>query len=460
MIDGCPRTPAALIVAFALVVPPAAAAPPTVVSITPEHGAANVDPALAELRVEFDQDMAGGFSWTGGGPTFPEVIGRPRWVTPRSCVLSVRLQSNHEYRIGLNSPSHHNFRSQAGEALAPYPLWFRTAAAPGDEVSPEIRAAARPVRGEENRESVETLRRAIDERYSYRDRLGLDWDALFEAHGEALLNADTPYRFAAVAGRLLAAAEDVHVGVEVGGSPMPGYQRVYEPNYNIPAVGRRLRGLKQWSNDVLSGWLDDEVGYLCIATWQRDREASVRPAFDALRELIDARAIIIDVRPNGGGDEMLAQEFAGCFVDEPVVYARHVNREPAAPGGFSRSYDRVLRPNPQRARYRGRVVVLMGPGNLSSAEAFLLMMRQVEGSTLLGMRSGGSSGRPRPVTLPNGVVVRLSSWKAMAADGTAFEGVGIEPDVEFDVEPGALRGGDPTIGRALEWLDQAAPGAP
>ena len=59
----------------------AAAAPPQVVKTVPENNAQNVDPALSEIRVTFDQDMnPGGYSWVGGGPMFPKTRGRPRWV--------------------------------------------------------------------------------------------------------------------------------------------------------------------------------------------------------------------------------------------------------------------------------------------------------------------------------------------------------------------------------------------
>ena len=40
---------------------------PQVVEAVPDHGDWNVDPAVAELRLVFDQDMGKGASWVGGG---------------------------------------------------------------------------------------------------------------------------------------------------------------------------------------------------------------------------------------------------------------------------------------------------------------------------------------------------------------------------------------------------------
>ena len=51
----------------------AAQGAPQIVSTSPARGASDVDPALKEITVTFDQDMEEGMSWTGGGPEFPQI---------------------------------------------------------------------------------------------------------------------------------------------------------------------------------------------------------------------------------------------------------------------------------------------------------------------------------------------------------------------------------------------------
>lgn len=71
--------------------------------------------------------MDGGFSWTGGGLEYPETTGTPAWSADRrTCTLPVRLRPNHSYRLGLNSPSHRNFKSADGVALEPVVWTFAT----------------------------------------------------------------------------------------------------------------------------------------------------------------------------------------------------------------------------------------------------------------------------------------------------------------------------------------------
>ncbi len=106
---------------------------PRIVSISPGIGATNVDPATTEIRVTFDQDMGGGFSWTGGGEKYPKTTGKPRWVDKRTCVLPVALERARFYRVGINSKSYKNFRSASGIPVKDTVLYFATEGVPASE---------------------------------------------------------------------------------------------------------------------------------------------------------------------------------------------------------------------------------------------------------------------------------------------------------------------------------------
>ena len=61
--------------------------------------------------------MSEGMSWTGGGPEYPPSPDgqKAQWRGKRTCVLPVKLESGHHYRVGINSQSYRNFCSVAGE---------------------------------------------------------------------------------------------------------------------------------------------------------------------------------------------------------------------------------------------------------------------------------------------------------------------------------------------------------
>jgi hypothetical protein len=422
------------------------AVPPKVVEIVPENGAQNVDPKLSQIRVVFDQDMnTRGFSVCGGGPKFPKLIGKPRWLNRRTLVMRVALLTNHEYQFSINCPSAQNFRSARGEAVVPYPVRFRTGSGKGSGPVKALTLA-------ENEAAIEQLHRAIDEKYSYKDIRKVDWDRLFREKGDALRRAESPERFATVAGELLANAKDKHIWLYVGEQRFGSYVNPVRPNVNFAKLKDLVPRWQKRSAAVYTGQFPDGIGYIYIESWGADNTEALEQTYVAIWEFSGAPGLVVDVRMNGGGSEPLAQDFAGCFVDKPKLYAQHVYRAANEPGGFTQPHNRMLQPNKRRPKYRGKVAVLMGPVNMSSCEAFLLMMKQVPGCKLIGATSQGSSGNPKPTELGNGVTAYLPSWKAMRPDGACFEGEGIRPDVHVAVTQSQLASRDPVLEAALTLL--------
>ena len=338
----------------------APAAPPKVIETVPRNGDLNVDPALQEMRFVFDQDMSrGGYSICGGGPQFPRIVGRPRWADRRTLVARIKLEPDHEYQLSINSPSYKNCRSAAGEPAVPYPVKFRTAAG-------EAPTEVKPTGAGDNAQAIAHLREAIDAQYSYRDLRKLDWASLFTRYTPAMERAKSAQEFGQSAAEMLGHAEDMHIWLEADGRHIPSFRRAVERNYNHSVLEKVVPGFRKRSAAVYTGRFDDGIGYILINSWSRNRTEALEQTYDALWEFSDAPGLIVDVRPNSGGAEPLAQDFAGCFVDKPVVYAKHVYRAADEPSGFSEPQERVLQPNKRRPKYRGKVVVLMGPGNMSS----------------------------------------------------------------------------------------------
>jgi hypothetical protein len=303
---------------------------------------------------------------------------------------------------------------------------------------------------EENAAAVERLRTALQEQYSYRDLHGVDWEKLLKERSAVLTTAKTSEQFADETAKLLAAARDMHIWVEVNGNTFGTWcpDAPAPANVNTATLAKLVPGWTQRSKAVWSGQYPDGIGYILITTWNRE-PAVLEPALDALKELAGSKALIVDVRPNSGGAEGLAMKFAGCFVAKPKAYAGNVTIQK---GRFGPPMTRTIKPNRKGPAYRGKVAVLMGPANMSSCESFLLMMKQVPGCVLIGGKSFGSSGNPKPVALGNGVTVYLPSWKDLRLDGSCFEGVGIAPDLEVKTTAGDLAVRDPVVAAALKVL--------
>jgi len=414
---------------------------PKVVSLSPDHLAEVSASKTTTLTVVFDRAMnQGGFSVCGGGPSFPKVSKRPRWTDDRTLVIDVELVPDHTYKMSLNCPSAQSFRSKAGAALVPVPWSFSTLPA---KLRPKAEQSKR------NRKALRVLMATLRERYSYYDRRVDDWQQLEAAHKERILAARTDRGFAVEAARMLKPTEDLHLYLRCGGQVFATGSRAVDSLYRDRLVRPQMgaRRLKR-SARASVGRTDDGIGYLLVESWQ-DLDPEV--VGGAITELMDSKALIVDVRPNAGGNEVLARQVAAWFVDGTAVYARHRTRTKAGKQGFADVQERKITGHGPDRHYDRPVVVLTSRYCMSSNEAFVLMMKAT-GATLVGQPTFGSSGNPKKFELGNGVSVMVPSWQAMRADGTVFEGEGIEPDVFVPVHPDDLQSRDPILDKALDVL--------
>jgi hypothetical protein len=412
---------------------------PKIVSRIPENLATTVDPATTELVVVFDVDMdRGGHSICGGGKPFPKFTARPQWQSPRKLLLTVELKPDVEYELSLNCSSARKIRSKAGTPLPIIKWQFTT-----------LPANPRPVaeQHKRNEAAVLKLEQLLDERYSYRDRKIKEWAQLRAEHGPVLRAARTDRAFAVEAARMLGKAADMHLSVRYGETTYTTWKPLIDPLYRTFAV-RRLFKLESISSRAYKARTKDGIGYLLIIGWQE--EVDVERLVGAIAEMMDAKALVIDVRMNTGGDERIARQVASWFVEGTHVYARNRSRTGPGADGFGEIHDRKI--TGHDAAYDRPVAVLAGPRVMSANESFVLMMKQARDAMIVGQTTSGSSGNPKPHDLGNGITIMLPSWQALRPDGTCWEGEGIAPDVVVPCTSRDFKDRDPILDKALELL--------
>jgi len=108
-----------------------------VLSTVPAAFDSSVSPALTRMTVTFDRKMWDkSWSWTGGGDTFPKTTGGPSYdASVRTCRLPVKLEPGKVYWVGINSPSHKNFKTPARQPARRYVILFATAGKDGKPTS-------------------------------------------------------------------------------------------------------------------------------------------------------------------------------------------------------------------------------------------------------------------------------------------------------------------------------------
>jgi hypothetical protein len=428
--------------------------PPKVVTLEPANGAKDVDAAkVTKLVVTFDKSMSlSGWSFCGGGPNYPKFKGKPKWESPKKIVVQIELEPDHDYELGLNCPSAQNFQSSQNVPLVPVSWSFRTAAGKGGK-APTTAAdkAADPAKQKaENRQSLDALKKVLAESYSYYDLRVASWDKLYQENDAKILAAASARDWATAVSTMLGATEDIHLHLKLGDGFFPGGKRAVDPLYREKLIPRYAK-VQPVGGACRCGRTDDGVGYVMIGGWTDAKDVDALEA--ALPGLRDCKAIVVDVRPNAGGDELLARRIAAWFVEGEHVYGKDRFRTGPGKDGFGPVLERTIAGNAEaEKRLAMPVAVLTSRYVMSSNESFVLMMRQAKDCTVVGQKTYGSSGNPKPHDLPNGVTIFLPSWQDLRPDGTCFEGEGLAPDVEVAAEPKEFEEKDPILEKALEIL--------
>ena len=422
---------------------------PRVTAIQPANGAENVDPDTKDIRITFDVAMnREGYSVVGDGPHFPGLAGEPHWADAYTFVVPVKLKANWEYRFSINSEKHQNFRSVWLVPAEAMPCHFKTGGAKAVQRTPDQQRRL-------NIEAFDALADALRNKYSYLELRQIDWEKLFARHRPRIVSAESVDEWVQRAARMLAVANDVHLWLELDRETIATYRRAVVPNYKRERIEMLVPNLHRLNMNVWVGETADGIAYFMFSSWSASAATDMAQARKYLQRHRSTPAMVIDVRPNAGGDETLARSIASWFVDRKHVYAKHTYRRGPGPDDFTPVRERVIEPNEPGQRFTGPVAVLMGPRNMNSGEAFLLMMRKAERATLFGENSFGSSGNPAPTFLPNGVKVMIPSWRSLTPDGECFEGKGIHPDVSVRFAGTDPETPDPVLERALTHLRDA-----
>jgi len=181
-----------------------------------------------------------------------------------------------------------------------------------------------------------------------------------------------------------------------------------------------------------------------------------------LPEILKARALILDLRHNGGGSSNFGYEILSYLSRDPIPSAisRVRNEDPVArahgqvhtlwaPPVFPGQPYRHAHPE----IFSGPVAVLTSAETFSAGEDFTVAFQLMKRGVIVGQATGGSTGQPLFLDLPGGGKGRICVKRDMYPDGSAFVGKGIQPDIEVHPTVASVRSGaDPVLERAAAAL--------
>jgi C-terminal processing protease CtpA/Prc len=220
----------------------------------------------------------------------------------------------------------------------------------------------------------------------------------------------------------------------------------------------------------------------------------VENTFKTLREK-GTETLIIDLRGNGGGDDMYGAMLVSYLTDKPFRYFDRINvntitpsfkehtdlkldekqlarfREGAAPnpaGGFfltPKMHPGLAEQAPGKHPFLGKVFVLTDGGTFSTAADFCAVVHHLKRATFVGEETeggyyGNNSGMMPTLTLPNSKVkVRLPLYEYWnAVEGGDGKRRGTRPDYVVELKTAdVLRGVDAQLAQALKLAGVDAP---
>jgi carboxyl-terminal processing protease len=166
----------------------------------------------------------------------------------------------------------------------------------------------------------------------------------------------------------------------------------------------------------------------------------------------DARALVIDLRGNGGGLLSELRRCAGALFAHPQTLGVVISRDGA--------HDVLHTPGRGTRAFTGPLAMLVDGGSMSSSEILAAVVRETGRGTVIGRRTGGAVLNRVRRTLPDGGELGVSIRDYRSPRGVRLEGVGVVPHIPVAVTlDDRRRRRDPDLERALEALE-ATPAAP
>lgn len=233
-------------------------------------------------------------------------------------------------------------------------------------------------------------------------------------------------------------------------------------------------------------WYKNDIAYVALNSFS-DWQISMNFK-EKIPELKKARALIVDLRKNGGGNTNIGMEIFKHLTNDTILYGSKTQSRLHIPtfkawGKWTSEKDTInnawakqeylsyrdeyyhnfpYRPDTisvdDRRLLKNRriivpTVVLIGHNTASAAEDFLIYADNQEHMTKIGEPTFGSTGQPMFFDLPNGGAARICTKKDTYPNGKEFVGVGIQPDIKVSKSlSDYMENKDPVLDKAIEFL--------
>lgn len=265
----------------------------------------------------------------------------------------------------------------------------------------------------------------VESRYVLAEKAGAFADAFRAlARTGAYDDQTDPARFAEkVTADLIGITSDKHLNFRV---VVPSDVGEEAPGSLHHAVRYARLRLKENVGFTRLDWLEPGIGYLDLRRFYSFDQARDM-ALAAMTFLRNARAIIIDVRRNGGGSGDYLSSF---FLPYPTQLSGSFSRQS---GVLTESW--TSRDIGHAPRLDVPLFILIGPNTFSAAESFAYDMQSRKRATLVGEPTKGGAHSVDVFPVGDGFEFYISTERSVSpVTGGNWEGTGVVPDIRAPAE--------------------------
>ena len=206
--------------------------------------------------------------------------------------------------------------------------------------------------------------------------------------------------------------------------------------------------------------LEEGISYVAINTFGTSEVVEkFKQHMDRIRE---SSGLIIDVRENSGGNSGNGDRITSFLIDKEIPNTPWKTPQYVAafqawgrPEKWHVGQPGHIKPREGMERFSGPIIVLIGTETFSAGEDFAVLLHSSKRGTLVGGKTGGSTGQPLYFNFDYGVNGRICTKRDTYPDGREFVGVGIIPDVEVhETQKSVAEGKDIVLEKGIEVLKE------
>ncbi|MEL6943915.1 MAG: S41 family peptidase, partial [Bacteroidota bacterium] len=205
-------------------------------------------------------------------------------------------------------------------------------------------------------------------------------------------------------------------------------------------------------DEIIHGLLPDNIGYIYIGSMFENLAFWEEVMDGIMDDLKDTRAIILDLRNNGGGEDEAGRLITSYFTDSEAMYMKVRYKNGPNPNDFEAVREWSIAPS-KGTPYTNPLVMLTDRYTISAGETFGLALKTLPQMIHVGDTTNAAFSDTVQRELPNRWRYSIPVAEVTDQNDISWEGIGLIPDVVIRNDVADLSNGiDEMLEKAIEVL--------